>query len=161
MSAPAWRPSGVGTPDPPAVVLDCALLGPQCACTKLAAIDSVMAGACSALPYAFTQADRSLSFGASFRGADWGREADTLGLASATNALSSPQREVVARGGLTFFLGDGWLNHAPERIVEAYYAWKAAEPLTLSWNLQRIQNPGYNADRGPVNFLGLRAHLEF
>jgi hypothetical protein len=31
-------------------VLDCASLDPHCACTKLATINSGMAGACSALP---------------------------------------------------------------------------------------------------------------
>lgn len=111
--------------------------------------------------YAFTEADRSLSFGASFGGAGWGRGEDRLGVALATNALSRSHREVLARGGLTFFLGDGRLRYAPERIVEAYYAWRAAEVLTLSLDLQHIRNPGYNADRGPVDFLGLRAHLEF
>jgi hypothetical protein len=31
--------------------------------------------------------------------------------------------------------------------------------LTLNW--QRLQNPGYNLDRGPVNVLALRWHTEF
>ena len=27
--------------------------------------------------------------------------------------------------------------------------------------LQHIQNPAYNVDRGPVNFAGIRLHTEF
>lgn len=111
--------------------------------------------------YAFTEADRSLSFGLSAKGASWGREGDTLGLASATNFLSVPHRQVLERGGLTFFLGDGRLNYAPERILETYYAVKVAESATLSLDLQRIWNPAYNADRGPATFVALRAHVEF
>jgi hypothetical protein len=111
--------------------------------------------------YAFTEADRSLSLGAVLGGSRWGRQADALGLAFATNRLSSGHREVLARGGLTFFLGDGRLRYAPERIVEAYYAWKPSDPLTLTVDLQHIRNPGYNADRGPARFVGVRTHVEF
>lgn len=111
--------------------------------------------------YAFTEADRSVSAGVSVKGTAWAREGDTFGLAGAENLLSSPHRQVLERGGITFFLGDGRLNYRPERLIEAYYALKVAEPLTLSLDLQRIWNPGYNADRGPASFIGLRAHLEY
>jgi len=33
--------------------------------------------------------------------------------------------------------------------------------LTLSPDLQWIRHPGYNRDRGPAGFAGLRLHLEF
>jgi hypothetical protein len=110
--------------------------------------------------YAFTEADRSLSLGAVLKGARWGRSDDTVGVALADNLLSASHRSILARGGLTFFLGDGRLNYASERIVETYYAWSVAKGLTLSLDVQRIQNPGYNADRGPASFFALRAHIE-
>ena len=110
--------------------------------------------------YAFTEADRSFSFGGSAKGALWGRPSDTLGLAFAGNMLSTPHRRVLAGGGLTFFLGDGRLNYAAEQIFETYYAFAPLKGLTLSFDCQRIRNPGYNADRGPASFFGLRLHVE-
>ena len=69
--------------------------------------------------YAFTEVDRSLSFGGAAKGASWGRPLDTLGVAVAVNALSSPHRRFLEAGGLTFFLGDGRLSYDPEGIVGA------------------------------------------
>ncbi len=37
---------------------------------------------------------------------------------------------------------------------------KATRNVWLSLDYQYIRNPGYNADRGPANFFGLRAHVE-
>ena len=110
--------------------------------------------------YAFTEADRSLSGGVTFNGAAWGRTADALGLALGQNMLSSGHREVLALGGLTFFLGDGRLNYRPERIVEMYYSMSPIKQISLSLDLQRIANPGYNADRGPASFIAIRLHFE-
>lgn len=111
--------------------------------------------------YAFTEADRSLSLGLSARGLAWGRGNDTLGLAAASNYLSASHRDVLSRGGITFFLGDGRLSYAPERIAEAYYSMRVVDGLALSLDFQRVWNPGYNADRGPASFFALRAHVEY
>ena len=110
--------------------------------------------------YAFTEADRSFSIGASARGTPWGRPTDTVGVAFASNMLSTGHRGILEGGGLTFFLGDGRLNYAPEQILETYYAFAALKGLTLSADYQRIRNPGYNADRGPASFFALRVHVE-
>lgn len=110
--------------------------------------------------YAFTEADRSASAGFSANGSVWGRSADTLGVAVAGNFLSVSHRQVLTRGGITFFLGDGRLNYRPEQIAEAYYAWAFSKALTLSFDVQHVRNPGYNADRGPASFFGLRLHAE-
>ena len=110
--------------------------------------------------YAFTEADSSFSFGGSAKGALWGRPSDTFGVAFAGNMLSTPHRRVLAGGGLTFFLGDGKLNYASEQIFETYYALSPLKGLTVSFDYQRIRNPGYNADRGPASFFGVRLHVE-
>jgi hypothetical protein len=111
--------------------------------------------------YAFTEIDRSFSGGVVFKGGPWGRSDDEIGLALIANGLSSSHRQFLAAGGFGFFLGDGRLNYATEKIAEAYYSFKLAKKLWLSADYQRVANPGYNADRGPANVWGLRAHVEF
>ena len=111
--------------------------------------------------YAFTEIDHSLSGGVLIKGNSWKRANDTLGLAFAMNGLSSAHRQYLAVGGIGFFLGDGHLNYESEDILEAFYNLKVAKYAWLTLDLQHIQNPAYNADRGPVNFAGLRWHTEF
>ena len=110
--------------------------------------------------YAFTEVDRSLSAGLVAAGGAWGRAADAIGLGVARNVLSAPHRRLLEAGGLTFFLGDGRLRYGAEQIVEGYYALAAAKGVTLSFDYQRIWNPGYNRDRGPASFYALRLHVE-
>lgn len=114
--------------------------------------------------YAFTEIDRSLFTALQVTGDRWGRSQDTLGIAWAVNGLSTGHRRYLAAGGLGFFLGDGQLNYGNENIFEAYYSYIPFSRLkglavTLDW--QRIANPGYNRDRGPVNVGSLRVHYEF
>lgn len=109
---------------------------------------------------AFTEADRSLSTGVAVRGARWSRPDDTFGLAVASGFLSRAHREYLASGGTTFFLGDGALNYRPERVLEAYYSFAIAKGTFATLDVQRIANPGYNADRGPVSVYGVRLHWE-
>lgn len=111
--------------------------------------------------YAFAEIDRSLSAGALIKGETWHRPEDTIGLAFAVNALSKPHRDYLAAGGQGFFLGDGRLHYNTENIIEAFYNLNLNKYVWLSLDYQRINNPGYNADRGPVNFSGLRLHTEF
>lgn len=110
--------------------------------------------------FAFTEVDRTLSGGFQWSGAHWGRSQDHFALAVAINALSSAHRDYLALGGSGFVLGDGALNYAREQIIEAYYNLVPFKHLTLSPDFQYIRNPGYNRDRGPARFAGLRAHLE-
>jgi high affinity Mn2+ porin len=111
--------------------------------------------------YAFTEVDRSLSGGALIKGNAWHRPEDTIGVAFAMNALSKAHQDYLAAGGLGFFLGDGHLNYSTENIIETFYNLKLTRYAWLSVDYQHIDNPGYNADRGPVNFGGLRLHTEF
>lgn len=109
---------------------------------------------------AFTEADRSVSAGLALRGVRWSRPDDTFGFAAGCGFLSRGHREYLARGGSTFFLGDGALNYRPERVLEAYYSVAVANGTHLTLDAQRIVNPGYNADRGPVSIFGVRVHWE-
>ncbi len=110
--------------------------------------------------YSFTEIDRSLAFGASVKGRGWRRDRDEIGVAFVQNGLSREHRDYLAAGGLGFFLGDGRLDYRPERIGELYYSVGLGKRLQVSLDAQHVIDPGYNADRGPVNFFGVRAHFE-
>jgi hypothetical protein len=111
--------------------------------------------------YAFTEIDRSVSGGLLVKGSAWGREQDTAGAALARNGLSSEHRDYLAAGGLGFFLGDGRLNYRAETIVELFYNLNPIKHFWISFDFQRVRNPAYNADRGPVNVGSIRLHAEF
>ena len=111
--------------------------------------------------HAFTEIDRSVSTGVLLQGVRWGRAHDSVGLAWARNALSADRRDFLAAGGISYFLGDRGLNYRPETIWEAYYSLHILRGTWLTANYQRIANPGYNADRGPVHVVALRLHAEF
>lgn len=119
--------------------------------------------------YAFTEIDQQLAFGGQFTGKPWGRGADRWGMALAVHELSPAHRDYLAAGGLGFFLGDGRLNYAPERLFETWYRWalpdwptragRVLSSLSVGW--QYLVNPGYNQDRGPVQVYSMRWHSEF
>jgi high affinity Mn2+ porin len=111
--------------------------------------------------YAFTEADQSFALGMALQGAGWGRAQDTLGLGLMQNGLSADRRAYLEAGGISFFIGDGRLQYQPETIFEVYYSLNIAKAAFLSFDVQRIHNPAYNADRGPVTFAGVRLHAEF
>jgi Carbohydrate-selective porin len=75
------------------------------------------------------------------------------------DTLSRSHRDYLALGGSGFMLGDGTLDYARERIVEAYYNVAVDEHLSFGPDLQLIRNPGYNRHRGPARFIGMRAHV--
>ena len=110
--------------------------------------------------YAFTESDRSASAGVSVAGARWGRPKDVFGAALASSGLSAGHRAFLERGGQTFFLGDGHLRYAAERVVEVYYSFAIGKGASITANYQRVASPGFNADRGPASFYGIRLHWE-
>jgi high affinity Mn2+ porin len=110
--------------------------------------------------YAFTEIDSSLSVGAVLKGEAWGRSQDTLGFAAAFNRISSARQAYLAAGGQGFFLGDGRLSYAPERIYELIYQFKLSKGVSIAFDYQRISAPAYNSARGPVSIFGVRAHIE-
>lgn len=108
--------------------------------------------------FAFTEIDRSVSGGLLAKGERWSRAGDSAGAAIYLNGLGRAHRSYLAAGGQGFFLGDGRLNYASEKIVEVFYSLHLGGRAWLSGGYQRIANPGYNQDRGPANFYSLRFH---
>jgi hypothetical protein len=111
--------------------------------------------------FAFTEIDRSLSAGVLIKGTGWNRPADSVGVALAKNDLSAPHRDYLAAGGLGFFLGDGQLSYRSESIFETFYSLGVVKDTWFSGDFQRIFNPAYNADRGPVSVVSARFHYGF
>ncbi|MBV8665873.1 MAG: carbohydrate porin [Burkholderiaceae bacterium] len=111
--------------------------------------------------YEFTDINRSLSAGFTLQGNGWGRANDKLGLAGVVNALSGDARTYFADGGLGILIGDGALNYGREQIVEAFYSAQLCDKVKLTADYQRVVNPGYNQDRGPVSVYALRLHAEY
>lgn len=110
----------------------------------------------------FTEIDRSLSFGGVLKGTSWKRADDEVGLAFIANGISKDHRDYLAAGGYGFIIGDGQLNYSPELIAEFYYKINVYQKkFWFTPDYQFILHPAYNADRGPVNVFGLRAHIEF
>ncbi|MDP9107552.1 MAG: carbohydrate porin [Pseudomonadota bacterium] len=111
--------------------------------------------------YEFADINKSVSGGLSIKGNRWGRREDTVGFGIVVNSVSGSARDYLAAGGLGILVGDGALRYDREKIFETYYAWHPVNHLALTLDYQRIVNPAYNRDRGPVNFVALRAHAEF
>lgn len=111
--------------------------------------------------FVYTEVDRALDLGGDYRGDAWHRKNDRVGAAFSLNALSADHREYLALGGLGFLLGDGALNYGQEKIVESYYTAHLWRGVFTSFDLQHINNPGYNKDRGPVLVPALRLHVDF
>jgi high affinity Mn2+ porin len=113
-------------------------------------------------PWDFTDVDRTVSAGVSIGGKSWGRPDDTVGIAGVVNGLDPVHEAYFAAGGLGILVGDGALtNYGLEQIVEAYYSYSISPSMKVSFDYQFVANPGYNADRGPVNVFAGRFHTEF
>ncbi len=111
--------------------------------------------------YAYTEVDQTFQGGADLGGVRWHRPIDKIGVAVVTNAIKADHQHYLASGGLGFLLGDGALNYGRENIVESYYNAHVWRGLFCGFDLQHINNPGYNRARGPALVPGVRVHLEF
>jgi hypothetical protein len=110
--------------------------------------------------FAYTEVNDTVALGADLRGALWKRASDKVGVALVSNGLSADHRRYLALGGHGFLLGDGALTYGRENILEAYYNLSLHRGVSAAMDVQVIENPGYNRDRGPVVVLSGRAHLE-
>lgn len=111
--------------------------------------------------FAYTEVDGTVLLGVSATGAKWRRKHDRLGFAFVSNGISRDHQTYLALGGIGFLLGDGRLNYGRENIEETYYTFHLWRGIYPSFDLQHINNPGYNRDRGPVLVPSVRLHLEF
>jgi hypothetical protein len=110
---------------------------------------------------AFNPADRDLSFGVVVRGATWRRPFDVAGIGYAVGWISDVHAQFLAMGGVDGFVGDGALRKAPESVFDVFYGFNLLKAIWLTADYQRLWNPGFNADRGPVDILSGRVHAEF
>jgi high affinity Mn2+ porin len=111
--------------------------------------------------FAFTAIDRLAEAGISISGERWGRPKDTVATALTTAGLSGVHQEYLAQGGHDFLIGDGALRYGLETASETYYSARVVDWLYATLDLQHINNPAYNRDRGPVWVGTLRLHMEF
>jgi hypothetical protein len=110
---------------------------------------------------AYTSTDRSVSVGVLGKGASWSRPLDVAGIAYNAGFISKSHKEYLGLGGIDGFVGDGHLNPAPEEAIDAFYNFNFHKGLWLSGDYQRVNNPGFNADRGPINIFSVKIHGEF
>jgi high affinity Mn2+ porin len=111
--------------------------------------------------FAYTEVDQTVEVGADFSGERWKRKADKAGALFMSNAISADHQHYLALGGEGFLLGDGRLSYGRETIEEAYYNLHVWRGIFTGFDMQHINNPGYNRVRGPVLVPSVRFHLEF
>ena len=93
-------------------------------------------------------------------GPGWKRPFDTLATALTVSGLSGVHAAYLAAGGLDFIIGDGALHYAPEYVSETYYSARIVPGVFATLDLQRVVNPAFNRDRGPLWIPTLRLHVE-
>ena len=111
--------------------------------------------------FAFTAIDRLATAGVSVTGTRWHRKSDTVATELTVNGLSAVHAQYLAAGGLDFLIGDGGLNYAPEYVWETYYNVALWRGFFAAVDVQHVNNPAYNQDRGPLWIESLRLHLEY
>jgi hypothetical protein len=111
--------------------------------------------------FAYTEVDRTLEVGNYFHGGLWHRKNDHAGTVFVVNGISAAHRTYLADGGLGFLLGDGALTYGQEKIFEGYYTAHLWRGFFGSFDVQHVNNPGYNQARGPVIVPGVRLHADF
>jgi hypothetical protein len=111
--------------------------------------------------YAYTSTDRSTTSGALAKGSLWSRPTDIAGVGVNLGWISPAHAQYLRLGGIDGFIGDGNLNPAMEGALDLFYSVNLRRSLWLSGDYQRVINPAFNADRGPVNIFSARIHAEF
>lgn len=111
--------------------------------------------------FVYTENNQGVEFGGLAKGTRWHRGLDRAGVVFVTSGISKAHQAYLADGGLGFILGDGGLTYGRETIEEAFYNTHIWRGLFFGFDLQHINNPGYNQVRGPVTVPGLRLHFEF
>ncbi len=110
--------------------------------------------------FAFTAIDRLATIGVSVSGKRWVRPDDTAASEITVAGISGVHSQYLAAGGIDFLIGDGALRYGRETIWESYYRARLVRWLFATLDVQHIDNPAYNRDRGPVWVGTLRLHIE-
>jgi high affinity Mn2+ porin len=111
--------------------------------------------------FAYTEVDRTVELGIFTKGDKWQRKNDRAGAAFVANQIVAAHQQYLGDGGVGFLLGDGALTPGSEKIVEAFYTAHVWRGFFAAFDLQHVNNPGYNKARGPVLVPTLRLHVEF
>ena len=109
----------------------------------------------------FTAIDRLATIGVSVAGRRWKRPSDTAAAELTVSGISGVHALYLERGGLDFLIGDGTLRYGAESIFESYYSLQLVEGVFFTTDFQRVVNPAFNRDRGPVSIGSLRLHVEW
>ncbi len=110
--------------------------------------------------FAYTEADRSASFGTLVYGKRWHRPNDKFGEAFLVNGISGAHARYLQLGGLGFILGDGGLSYGFEKIFETFYTAHIWGGISAAFDWQHINDPGYNLVRGPTSVFSFRLQLQ-
>ncbi|HEV3331186.1 MAG TPA: carbohydrate porin [Bryobacteraceae bacterium] len=110
--------------------------------------------------FAFTAMDRLATGGVSITGQRWHRKDDTVATELTAAGLAAVHSQYLALGGHDFLIGDGALRYGPEYVWESYYSARLFPGFFVSFDLQHVNNPAYNRDRGPLWIESLRLHVE-
>lgn len=111
--------------------------------------------------FAFTAIDRLATGGVSVSGTRWHRPFDTLATEVTSSGLAPVHAAYLARGGLDFLIGDGRSNYGRENIWESYYNARVLRGFFAGLDVQHVNNPAFNRDRGPLWIASLRLHMEY
>ncbi len=111
--------------------------------------------------FVYTEVAQTILLGGDYKGHNWHRENDKVGVAFVSNAIKRDHQNYLHYGGLGFLLGDGNLSYGREDIVEWYYNAHIWHGLYGSLGGTEIAHPGYNTDRGPVYVSTVRTHIDF
>jgi high affinity Mn2+ porin len=109
----------------------------------------------------FTDVNYTSSLGLSVKGEAWRRPDDTFGLAGVMSGITRANQRYLEAGGTGILDGDGALRYGWEKVLETYYDFPLWKSIHLAADYQFVVDPIFNRDRGPVNILGTRLHLEF
>ena len=112
----------------------------------------------------FTQSNRSVTIGATYKGLFDDRPDDVFGVAFGQSGLSRANRDYLVNGGVGLQVGSGQpTRYADERFMEAWYAFKFARVpgYTLTLDAQALMHPGYDRRKRTSFIFGVRNHLEF
>jgi hypothetical protein len=110
----------------------------------------------------YTSTDRSATFGTMAKGSLWSRPKDVAGFGVNFGWISAPHANYLRLGGIDGFIGDGFIHRGTESSFDAFYSvYIPRSSLWVTGDYQRITNPAFNTDRGPLNVFSVRIHGEF